>query len=204
MIIHDVAQNTDEWLALRAGKPTASEFSKLITSTGAASKSMKAYAEQLGGELFAGKPLDAWEGNIYTERGHEVEEEARLYYSMLTGQETQQVGFITDDLQQYGCSPDDFVGSDGMLEIKCLPKLHIEAIRYCKKNGKIPTKFVQQTQGQMLIAEREWCDLLFYHADLPKVIMRVTPDEKVVTGLKAQLLACIAERNLVLKELNSF
>jgi len=201
MIIHDVAQNSDEWLALRAGKPTASCFSKLIQANGTPSKSMKAYAEQLGGELFAGKPLDAWEGNIYTERGHEVEDEARLYYSMLTGVETTQVGFITDDLEQYGCSPDDFVSEEGMLEIKCLPKLHIEAIRYCKKNGKIPTKFVQQTQGQMLIAERQWCDLLFYHADLPKIIMRVTPDEKVVAGLKAQLPACIAERNLVLREL---
>ena len=203
MIIYDVAQNTDAWKKLRAGKPTASEFSKLITSTGAASKSMKGYAEQLGGELFACKPLDTWEGNIYPDRGHEVEDEARLYYSMLTGEETEQVGFVTDDLEQYGCSPDAFVGDSGMLEIKCLPKLHIEAIRYCKKTGKIPTKFVQQVHGQMFIAERKWCDLIFYHADLPKVIVRVTPDEKVVAGLKSQLLACIAERNLVLSELKS-
>ena len=204
MIIHDVAQNTDEWLFLRAGKPTASKFTMLITSAGEPSKSMKKYAEELGGELFAGKPLDAWEGNIYTDRGHEVEDEARLYYSMLTGEETEQVGFVTDDLEQYGCSPDAFVGDTGMLEIKCLPKLHIEAIRCCKKTGKIPTKFVQQVQGQMFIAERVWCDLLFYHQDLPKVIIRVTPDEKIIAGLKAQLTACLAERNIVLNELRSF
>jgi hypothetical protein len=201
MIKHDCEQNTDPWLALRAGKPTASEFSKLITSTGAPSKSMKAYAEQLAGELYAGKPLDSWEGNKYTERGHEVEDEAVSAYELMKGVDTQSVGFITDDLMQWGCSPDRLVGDDGMLEVKCLPKLHIEAIRYYKKNGRIPTKFVQQTQGQVLIAERKWCDLFFYHTDLPKVIIRVTPDEKVITGLKEQLRACIAERNIVFNEL---
>lgn len=204
MIIHDVAQNSDEWLALRAGKPTASEFSKLITSTGAPSKSMKAYAEQLAGELFAGRPLDTWEGNKFTDRGHEVEDEAVLAYELMAGVDTTPVGFVTDDLEQYGCSPDRFIGDDGLLEIKCLPKAHIEAIRYYKKHKKIPTKFVPQTQGQIVVAERKWCDLFFYHADLPKVIIRVVPDEKVVAGLKAQLIACIAERNLVHKELKEF
>lgn len=203
MIIHDIEQNTDEWMALRAGKPTASEFSKLITSTGTPSKSMEAYAEQLAGELFAKEPLDRWEGNKYTDRGHEVEDEAVLAYELLTGQDTSKVGFITDTLQQYGCSPDRLVGDRGMLEIKCLPKLHIKAIRYWKKFGRIPTDYVQQTQGQMMIAERDWCDLFFYHAKLPKVIIRCTPDEKIVIPLKSQLRACIIERNLVLEELNS-
>ena len=201
MIIHNVEQNTDEWMKLRAGKPTASCFSKLITSTGAASKSMPAYAETLGGELFAGKPLDAWEGNKYTERGHEVEPEAVLAYEMMQDVDTQQVGFITDDLMQYGCSPDREVGKPGLLEIKCLPKLHIESLRYINKNGKIPTKFVAQVQGQLFITGKEWADLFFYHADLPTKIMRVYPDAKIVAGLKAQLMACIAERNIVFNEL---
>jgi hypothetical protein len=201
MIVHDVDQNTSDWFALRAGKPTASCFSKLITSTGGASKSMLVYAEQLGGELFAGKPLDAWEGNIYTERGHEVEPEAVLAYEMMQDVDTQQVGFITDDLAQYGCSPDREVGKPGLLEIKCLPKLHIEALRYINKNGRIPTKFVAQVQGQLFITGKEWADLFFYHADLPTKIVRVYPDQKIVDGLKAQLLSCIAERNLVFNEL---
>ena len=201
MIVHEVEQNTDEWMTLRAGKPTASCFSKLITSTGAASKSMPAYAETLGGELYAGKPLDAWEGNKFTERGHETEPEAVLAYEMMKDTDTQQVGFVTDDLMQYGCSPDRIVGDDGLLEIKCLPKLHIESLRYINKNDRIPTKFVAQCQGQLFITERKWCDLFFYHADLPTKIVRVYPDEKIFAGLKSQLSACIAERNIVFNEL---
>ena len=51
MIVHDVEQNTDEWLALRAGMPTASEAKKLVTSSGVASKSMAEYAQKLAGDL---------------------------------------------------------------------------------------------------------------------------------------------------------
>ena len=43
-IIFDIEQGSDEWHALRAGKPTASEFSKLVTSKGEPSKSMADYA----------------------------------------------------------------------------------------------------------------------------------------------------------------
>ena len=117
MIIHNLEQGTDEWLALRAGKPTASEFSKLITSTGDTSKSMKAYAEQLGGEMYAGQPLDTWEGNKYTDRGLEIEDEAVSWYEMMNGIDTEKVGFVTDDDSQYGCSPDRLVGDNGLLEM---------------------------------------------------------------------------------------
>jgi hypothetical protein len=201
MIKHSCEQNTPEWDKLRASMPTASAFSKLITSTGAPSTSMKKYAEQLAGEKFAGKSLDAWEGNQYTERGHEVEPEAVLAYEMMMDVDTEKVGFVTDDLMQWGCSPDREVGKPGLLEIKCLPKLHIEAIRYIKATGKIPPKFVQQTQGQLFVTGKEWCDLFLYHADLPTKIVRVYPDPKIIAGLEKQLRACILERDAIYSEL---
>jgi len=129
VIVHDVAQGTDEWHALRAGLPTASEFSKLVTSKGEPSKSMTAYAMELAGELYAGRPLDAWEGNKYTERGHEIEHEARLAYAM-RGEPVEEIGFVTDDEGLWGCSPDGLVGEYGMIEIKCLPKKHISVLLY--------------------------------------------------------------------------
>lgn len=204
MKVHAVEQNGDVWMALRAGKPTASEFSKLITSTGEPSKSMKAYAEELGGELYAGRPLDTWNGNKYTEYGHDTEDEGVASYELLKGVETEKVGFITDDLEQYGCSPDRLVGDDGLLEMKCLPKKHIAALRYWAKHKKCPPDYVQQTQGQMFITGRQWCDLCFYRPELPTLVIRVTPDEKIITGLRAQLAACIAERNLVYRFLQEF
>jgi len=204
MKIHNVEQNTPEWEALRAGKPTASNFSKLITSTGTPSKSMKPYAIELAGELYAGRPLDTWNGNKYTEYGHEIEELARLAYEMGTGTTVERVGFVTDDLERWGCSPDGLVGDDGMVEIKCLPKEHIPTLLRWKRDGKTPPGRIAQTQGQMMIAERKWCDLMFYRPGLPRLIIRQFPDPGIIEPLKAQLLAVIAERNLIHKTLQEF
>lgn len=204
MKIHDVEQNSDEWLALRAGKPTASEFSKLITSTGTPSKSMVAYAEQLGGELYAGRPLDTWDGNKYTQNGHDTEDEGVASYELQTGSETARVGFITDDLEQYGCSPDRLVGEDGLLEMKCLPKKHLSVLKYWAKHKTCPPDFVQQTQGQLYVTGRKYCDLCFYRPELPMLIIRIVPDTGIVAGLEKQLMACLAERDATLKFLQEF
>jgi len=39
VIIHEVEQNTPEWLTLRLGIPTASMFDKIVTPAGKFSKS---------------------------------------------------------------------------------------------------------------------------------------------------------------------
>lgn len=151
MIIHTCEQNTEKWLALRAGKPTASNFSKLVTSSGGESKSMPEYAVTLAGELFAGKPLDAFEGNKWTERGHELEDSARAKYELRNDCETVQIGFVTDELETHGCSPDSLIGDDGMLEIKCLKaENHIKAIMYYNKHNKSPTTYIPQVQGRCI------------------------------------------------------
>lgn len=198
MIIHDCEQGTEEWFSIRAGKPTASMFSKLITSRGEPSKSMKDYAVTLAGELYAGKPLDVWEGNGWMERGKELEDAARTKYEMINNIDTVQLGFVTDDEEIYGCSPDSMVGDNGMLEIKCLKaENHIKAIMYFRKNERMPTAHVQQTQGQMFICDRKWCDIVFYHPDLPMLTIRSEPDEDVIKGLEIQINAVLIEREII-------
>lgn len=203
MIIHsDIEQGSEAWFALRAGKPTASCFDKLITSTGEPSKSMAGYAITLAGELYAGKPLDAWEGNSYTERGKLLEDEARKMYAFLHDAEPQQIGFVTDDAGTYGCSPDSFLGDDGMAEIKCLKaENHIKAILYYRKHKKCPPDYVQQVQGQMFVCERSFCDLFFYHPDLPRLTIRQERDDVIIAALKAQIAAVIVERDKVFEEI---
>ena len=78
MIIYDdIVQGTEEWAKLRCGKPTASNFSMLITSTGLPSKSMQNYAITLAAEKYAGKSVDAFAGNGYTDRGTLLEPDAK-------------------------------------------------------------------------------------------------------------------------------
>jgi len=202
MIIHECEQGSPEWLALRAGMPTASDFKKLITSKGAPSKSINGYAITLAAEKYAGKPVDAWEGNQWSERGKVLEAEAREWYEMQYDCEAVQVGFITDDAKAAGCSPDSLIGEDGMLEIKCLKaERHIEAALYIERNGKCPPDYIQQTQGQMLLAEREYCDLLFYHPELPSVVIRQIPDKDIRAGLVEQLNEVCRLRDSILAEL---
>lgn len=202
MIVHEVVQGTTNWAALRAGKPTASCFDKLITSTGEPSRSLAGYAITLAGEMYAGKPLDAWEGNSHTERGILLEEEARKMYAFLRDVEPEKVGFITDDDCTHGCSPDSLIVSDGMLEIKCLKaENHIKALLYYRKHGKCPPDYVQQTQGQLLVCERQWCDLCFYHPDLPHLIIRQERDDYLIKALKEQIRNVIVERDKILEQI---
>lgn len=204
MIVHNVDQGSAEWFELRTGRPTASDFSKIITSKGEPSKSMTGYATLLAGEVYAGKPLDGFEGNQWTNRGKELEPDAKAMYEFTHDCDLEQVGFITDDLVRYGCSPDSLRDSDGMVEIKCLKaENHINAILYYKKHKKCPTDYIQQTQGQIFIAERAWCDLVFYHPDLPLLVIRQHRDDEFIKKLQNLLALTIQERDQILELLKT-
>lgn len=199
MIRHDLEQYGPEWRALRLGKPTASNAKKLVTSTDAVSKSINDYAIELANDLFAGKAVDAWDGNKHTERGTELEPEARASYEMTNQVAIEEIGMFTDDLLRWGASPDGIIGDDGLIEIKCLcAKNHTKALLYFNKNGKAPTDYIAQIQMQLMLSERKWCDLVLYHPELPGLTVRIEPDNKVITTLKTQLVACDIERNRVL------
>lgn len=198
MIIIDAPQNSPAWFSARLGKPTASEFSSIVTGKGEESKSRYGYALTLAAEVFAGQRLDAWEGNAATVRGHEMEGWALDAYSFVKDLELTRVGFCTTDDGAYGCSPDALAGDKGLVEVKSLSaKRHIEAMMYHKKNGCCPPDYVQQTQGQMMVTGRSWVDLVFYHPQLPMLIIRQTPILPVVAGLAAGIKALLAERDSV-------
>lgn len=205
MIIHDCEQGTEEWRLLRAGMPTASEFSSIITSKGEPSKSMKKYAMTLAAELYAKKPLEVFAGNYHTDRGTELEPQARAEYEFIIGHYVEQIGFVTDDKNKYGCSPDGLVGEDGMTEYKCLKTdNHVSAMLFYKKYGRCPAEYVQQTQGQLFVCDRKWCDLVFYHPDLPMVVIKQTVDIDFQKALVKQLNAVISERDSILETINSY
>jgi hypothetical protein len=204
MIIHNMEQGSEEWFNVRCGVPTASMFKSLVTSKGEPSKSLPGYALTLAGDKFAGRPLDSFQGNYHTERGTELEPDARSTYEFTHDVDVEQVGFITDDDGLYGASPDGLIGSDGMSEIKCLKaENHIKAILYYKKNGRCPPDYVQQTQGQIMTAERKWCDLIFYHPDLPMLVIRQERDDSFIDKLQTQISLVLAERDKILEQLRS-
>lgn len=204
MLLHDVEQRSAEWHALRVGIPTASEFSKLVTPGGKPSASVKGYASDLAAELYLGRSVSMWSGNSWTDRGREMEGHAISLYEFANDVETQQIGFVTNDAGTAGASPDAFVGDDGMIEIKCLSvQNHVAAIVNYRNTGLCPADYMPQTQGQLLICERKFCDLVFYHPELPLLVVRQTPQPEWAELLGKQITALIDERDQVLATLKS-
>ena len=201
--VYDVSQGTDEWIALHCGIPTASEFGMLITSKGERSRSADDFATILAADKYAGQILDRFGGNRFTDRGHELEPEARTYYELMRGP-VEQVGFIAFSDGSAGCSPDGLFQHDGLTEFKCLiAKEHVKVLLYFQKNRTVPPQYVPQTQGQLYITGRKWCDLVFYHPELPKLIVRQAPRPEVFRGLREQIAAVNEERDAIVKQLIS-
>ena len=199
MIVHDVIQGENDWFTLRAGIPTASNAKSIITGTGKPSTSITDYAMTLAAEMYAGKSLDGFEGNQHTERGNDLEADARIAYELSTGTWIEQCGFVTVDDGSFGASPDGLL-DDGMIEIKCLmAKNHVKNMVYYKKHKRVMPDYVPQTQMGMLVCEKAWCDVVFYHPDLPLLIIRQDPIPEFHEMLKKQLAECIKLRDESLK-----
>ena len=205
MIIHDdIEQGTESWFRLRSGLPTASVASKLVSSTGKESTQYKELALTLSADMYAGEPVDAWTGNSATERGTMLEPEARSAYEFIASSTVIEVGFVTDDDALYGASPDGLINDDGMVEIKCQQaKGHVKTLDYFAKNGKAPPDYIPQCQMQMFVTGREWCDLYYYHPQLPSVVIRQTPIDGFFETLQKQIKAVVSERDRLMTMLEA-
>lgn len=179
MTIHDLEQGTPEWFALRMGLPTSSQFATVMAKGkgGEPSKTRQTYLYKLAGERLTGAPMDSF-SNAHTERGHQMEPEARQFYAFMTDLDPRLVGFITN--HGAGASPDSLVGDSGMLEIKTkLPHLLLAV----HEQGSFPAEHKAQCQGQLWIAEREWVDLICYWPGMQPFIKRAHRDEEYIAAL---------------------
>jgi hypothetical protein len=181
MILHNVLQGTSEWLAIRAGIPTASQFDKIITPKGKASTQAEKYLHKLLAERMMGRPVvehvSYWMG-----RGNQMEAEAVAYYEGVRDLDTERIGFVTNDERTIGASPDRFVGDDGLLEIK-VPAEHTHVAYLLTKA--VDAEYYPQVQGQLWVTGRQWSDILSYHPELPPALIRVARDEAFITSLAA-------------------
>lgn len=183
--IIDCAQGSESWLRARAGIPTASRFGDILAK--GQGKTRKTYMLKLLGERLTGQLAESYT-NPHMERGKVMEEEARNAYAFMRDVEPQLVGFIRNG--EKGCSPDSVFDEPGLLEIKTkLPHLQLEVLLA----DKLPPEHKPQVQGQLWIAEREWCDFCSYWGGLPLFIKRVYRDEDYIKQLAAEVDRFLAE-----------
>lgn len=181
MIILNHEQGSDEWHAARCGILTASVMScLLVDGKGVAGFGAGALTlmNELIGERFTGEAAGKFGGNGHTERGHELEPQARAFVSERLGVEIVNVGIILN----HGCgySPDGLIGDDGLIEIKTkLPKLQIDVIL----DGVIPKDHVVQCQVGLWVSERDHIDFASFWPGMPLFHKRAGRDEAMIRKL---------------------
>jgi hypothetical protein len=184
MIVHPCIQGTPEWAALRLGIPCASQFSRIITPKGAPSKSAEMYLFELLAERLTGEATVGYTSH-WMDRGSMLEADAVSFYEFTRDVETEKVGFITNDSQTIGASPDRLVGEDGLLEIKCVtPANHVG---FLFQAGAAYEAHKVQTQAQLWIAERQFNDLMAYHPTLESPIYRVQRDDIFIQKMSVEV-----------------
>lgn len=161
---YDIEQNSDEWMALRCGKATASCFGVFMANYGKAfGEPAKKYALQIALERITGKKAEHGFSNEHMERGHEQEPVARMLYEETTFCEVTNGGFF--DCGDYGDSPDGLVGGKGAIEIKSvIASTHYETIM----RGSYDPSYKWQLVGHLDCTGRDWVDFISYCSDFPK------------------------------------
>lgn len=189
----DYDQGSDLWLKARCGMLTASEFDRIITPPGkrkadgswsglkvADNPKSRAHLWELAAQRISGYVEPAYISDAML-RGQEDEILAREDYAKHYAP-VQQCGFVTNNKWGFslGCSPDGLVGDEGLIECKSRgQKFQVQTICEYFEDGTTPDDFTIQVQGQMLVTERKWCDLISRCGGLHQVTMRVEADPAI-------------------------
>lgn len=199
MIILDLEQGSKEWHDARLGVATSSEFSKIITpAKGDYSSQASGYMNKLIAETITGKEASGFMSD-WMERGREMEEEARSWYSFTQGVEVKQVGFVyRDERKLIGCSPDGLMERKGF-EIKCpSPGIMVSYML----NGDLPREYIPQVQGSMFVTGLQEWDFMAYHPDFDPLLMTVKRDDEYISKLEKYIHKFTTEMQDKLSRLN--
>jgi len=188
MKFYDIDQNSEEWMALRLGRFTASTFADLFMA-----KTTKGYQNaiiKVAFERVTGECQESY-SNKWMARGHEMEPFARENYELFTFNSLENGGFY-EYSDFVGASPDaKIVGVNAGIEIKC-PSFQV--YNEYLETQKLPKDHYWQIIGQLLCTGWDYIDYMPYLSPkLKQILIRVDRDESVLSILKAQLEISINE-----------
>ena len=185
MKIHRMEQRTTEWMAVRLGIPTASNFDSVLMGKG--TKGRQDYICRLVMERILGIPMNDEFVSKWMEHGIAMEDEAIAEFRAMSNVMTERVGFITANNGRYGCSPDQLVIHDGMpvscVEVKCpAPWTHCRYHVYGLGDA-----YKAQVQGQMLVTGFDRAYFYSYFPGMPPVSIETKRDDKYIKNLEGEL-----------------
>ena len=195
----EIKQNSDEWLAIKVGKFSASIATDLLMD-----KKTSGYTkliDKIVEERMTGQPTESktFSGNSFTERGHEYEPVAREDYEFRSFNDVVQVGVVELDDWTL-CSPDGLINEDGLIQIKC-PIFNTQ--KEYLKNHKVPGNYLKQMQFELFVTGREYNIFYSYHPYLPPVEIRVNRDEAMIAEIERRLNEAKIEVTKEIEFLNS-
>lgn len=199
----EIKQGTDEWLASRIGKVTASKVFDVMSKTKTGySAGRKNYQAQLIVERLTGIKEESYT-NAAMQWGTFTEPLAREAYEAINLCEVKERGLVDHPtIKNFGASPDGLVGEDGLIEIKCPnTATHLDYLL----SKKVPKQYMLQMHTQMICTERSWCDFVSFDPRLPEhlqiLIIRVEKDEALVLEIETEVKKFLEEIDLRLLEL---
>jgi putative phage-type endonuclease len=200
----EILQGSPEWFEKRGGMISASRMCQMMADGQGITRDK--YKYKLAVERLTGKPIMDGFKTEYTERGVELEPQARDYYEFYSGSTITQVPFIYHAETKIGlASPDALVDDDGLLEIKC-PKYSTH-IGYLI-NKKIPRAYLLQIFWQLACTKRKWCDWMSYCPELPAnmkaLIIRVDRNEGEIQTLEREARKFNNEVNDLVSKLRNY
>ena len=160
-------QRTQEWRQARVGMITASRVGGILghspySSPARVLREMVREANGVFEELSG--PQIRW--------GNDNEEAAVESYSYFwgAGSTLAKAGFeVSHEVSYLGASPDRFVDSNGLLEVKCPYGIRDDDPPFFKSIGELP-HYMDQIQLQLMVTGRLWCDFYQWapHGAVPR------------------------------------
>lgn len=187
MKFYDVQQGSAKWYALRIGRPTASNFHRIVTPKGEPSRQALAYMYRLVAERMLNETLDDDISFVkYVRDGKEREPQAVALFDFLNEIRLEPGGFCTTDDGRLGASPDRLLkGMMEAVEVKCpAPQTQTKYLLDGPDDD-----YRAQVQGHMLVGGFQAVHFFTYHPQMPPYHKITLPDRHYMTALQSALNA---------------
>lgn len=194
------------WLAQRIGKVTSSDVWRVVKKLkdGRPSTERRNYMLRLIAEHLTGQPTEHFMTQAM-QWGIETEPFARAAYEARMSEYVQaDLGFVPHPrIPKAGCSPDGYVGDDGLIEIKCPEtRTHLEVMI---DPGAIDEKYLCQMQWQMACTGRKWCDFWSFDSRLPLGAQcfrrRFERDQPLIDAMEADVIWFLKDMSRYLEQI---
>lgn len=189
-------QSDPSWLPSRRGKLTASRMRDAMAKLKKGGES--AERRRLKIELLAERVSDYAVQHYVTppmQRGLDWEAPARDTWEERTGQLAMPAALVDHPtIEHFAATPDGFIGSSGLLEIK-VPTM--PTFLEWRMAGVVPPEHVPQLCAQLACTRRQWTEFVAYCPELPEphdlFVRRFEPTAEQIAEVEAAAVEFLGE-----------